>query len=177
MSDALIAGVLPARLAELRAREAKRFAAARPKSKAALATGAAAFLGGVPLHWMQDWPMPHLPVIARAKAARITDIDGYEIDDFCLGDTGSMFGHSPAPVAKAIRRQAGRGLTYMLPSEETLEAGRLLNKRFGQMRWQIATTATDANRFAIRVARAVTGRPKILVFNGCYHGTVDDVMV
>jgi glutamate-1-semialdehyde 2,1-aminomutase len=177
MSDALIAGVLPARLAEMRAREAKRFAAARPKSKAALAEGAGAFLGGVPLHWMQDWPMPHLPVIARAKGARIEDIDGYEIDDFCLGDTGSMFGHSPAPVAKAIRRQAGRGLTYMLPSEEALEAGRLLNKRFGPMRWQIATTATDANRFAIRVARAVTGRPKILVFNGCYHGTVDDVMV
>jgi glutamate-1-semialdehyde 2,1-aminomutase len=177
MSDALIAGVSSARLSEMRAREAKRFTAARPKSKAALAAGADAFLGGVPLHWMQDWPMPHLPVIARAKGARISDIDGYEIDDFCLGDTGSMFGHSPAPVAKAIRRQAGRGLTYMLPSEEALEAGRLLNKRFGAMRWQIATTATDANRFAIRVARAVTGRPKILVFNGCYHGTADDVMV
>jgi glutamate-1-semialdehyde 2,1-aminomutase len=177
ITDDLIAGVAPARLAALRAREAKRFAAARPKSKAALASGADAFLGGVPLHWMQDWPMPHLPVIDRAKGARITDIDGYEIDDFCLGDTGSMFGHSPGPVAKAIRRQAGRGLTYMLPSEDALEAGRLLNKRFGAMRWQIATTATDANRFAIRVARAVTGRRKILVFNGCYHGTVDDVMV
>jgi len=104
-------------------------------------------------------------------------VDGYEIDDFCLGDTGSMFGHSPAPVAKAIRHQATRGLTYMLPSEDTLEAGRLLTERFGDFRWQIATTATDANRFAIRVARAITGRPKILVFNGCYHGTVDDVMV
>jgi glutamate-1-semialdehyde 2,1-aminomutase len=177
MSDPLIAGVIPARLAELRAREAKRFTAARPRAKAALAAGADAFLGGVPLHWMQDWPMPHLPVIARAKGSRITDIDGFEIDDFCLGDTGSMFGHSPAPVAKAIRRQAGRGLTYMLPSEDALEAGQLLNKRFGAMRWQIATTATDANRFAIRVARAVTGRRKILVFNGCYHGTADDVMV
>ncbi|MES2432783.1 MAG: aspartate aminotransferase family protein [Pseudomonadota bacterium] len=177
MSESLIAGIAPARLEKLRAREAKRFAQGRPKARAALDKGADAFLDGVPLHWMKDWPMPHLPLIASAKGARITDIDGYEIDDFCLGDTGSMFGHSPAPLAKAIRRQAGRGLTYMLPSEDALEAGRLLTERFGDFRWQIATTATDANRFAIRVARAITGRAKILVFNGCYHGTVDDAMV
>ncbi|GLS86575.1 glutamate-1-semialdehyde 2,1-aminomutase [Cypionkella aquatica] len=177
LPDTLIAGIRPERLEKLRAREAKRFAQGRPKARAALDLGADAFLDGVPLHWMKDWPMPHLPLITKAKGARITDIDGYEIDDFCLGDTGSMFGHSPAPVAKAIRRQAGRGLTYMLPSEDALEAGRLLTERFGDFHWQIATTATDANRFAIRVARAITGRAKILVFNGCYHGTVDDVMV
>jgi glutamate-1-semialdehyde 2,1-aminomutase len=177
MSDGLIAGIRPERLEKLRAREAKRFAAGHPKAKAALDQGASAFLDGVPLHWMKDWPMPHLPVITKAKGARITDVDGYEIDDFCLGDTGSMFGHSPAPVARAIRQQATRGLTYMLPSEDTLAVGALLTERFGDFRWQIATTATDANRFAIRVARAITGRPKILVFNGCYHGTVDDVMV
>ncbi|MDZ4394565.1 aspartate aminotransferase family protein [Cypionkella sp.] len=177
MSDSLIAGITPARLEKLRAREAKRFAQGRPKARAALDKAADAFLDGVPLHWMKDWPMPHLPLITKAKGARITDIDGYEIDDFCLGDTGSMFGHSPAPVAKAIRHQATRGLTYMLPSEDALDAGRLLTQRFGDFRWQIATTATDANRFAIRVARAITGRAKILVFNGCYHGTVDDAMV
>ena len=177
MSAELIAGVQPKRLQKLRIREAARFAKGRPNAKAALATGAAAFLDGVPLHWMKDWPMPYLPLVAKARGARITDIDGFEIDDFCLGDTGSMFGHSPAPVAKAIRRQASRGLTYMLPSQDALEAGRLLTQTFGAFRWQIATTATDANRFAIRVARAVTGRRKILVFNGCYHGTVDDVMV
>ena len=177
MAQDLIAGIAKDRLEKLAQREAKRYAAARPKAKAALAKGADAYLGGVPLHWMTDWPMPHLPLVARAKGARLTDIDGYEIDDFCLGDTGSMFGHSPAPVAKAIRAQAPRGLTYMLPTEDALEAGRLLQEVFGPFRWQIATTATDANRFAIRVARAITGRPKILVFNGCYHGTVDDVMV
>jgi len=177
MAQDLIAGIAKDRLEKLAQREAKRYAAARPKAKAALAKGADAYLGGVPLHWMTDWPMPHLPLVARAKGARLTDIDGYEIDDFCLGDTGSMFGHSPAPVAKSIRHQATRGLTYMLPTEDALEAGRLLQEVFGPFRWQIATTATDANRFAIRVARAITGRPKILVFNGCYHGTVDDVMV
>ncbi len=88
-----------------------------------------------------------------------------------------MFGHSPPPVARAIRAQARRGLTYMLPTEAALQAGRLLTERFGDFRWQIATTATDANRFALRVARAITGRPKVLVFNGCYHGTVDDTFV
>jgi len=173
----LIAGVRKDRLEKLAAREAKRFAAGRPRALAAQEAGAGVFLDGVPLHWMKDWPMPHLPLVTKARGARITDIDGYEIDDFCLGDTGSMFGHSPEPVARAIRHQASRGLTYMLPTEDALEAGRLLCERFGDFRWQIATTATDANRFAIRVARAVTGRPKILVFNGCYHGTVDDAMV
>ncbi len=171
-----IAGVPSDRLAAFSVREAKRFAAGRPKSKAA-AKGADVFLDGVPLHWMKDWPMPFLPLVAKAKGARITDLDGYRLDDFCLGDTGSMFGHSPKPLAKAIRAQARRGLTFMLPTEDALAAGHLLTHRFGDFRWQIATTATDANRFSIRVARAVTGRAKILVFNGCYHGTVDDVMV
>lgn len=173
----LIAGIARDRLTAFAAAEAKRYAAARPKARKAQAAGASVFLDGVPLHWMKDWPMPHLPLVARARGARIEDIDGHEVDDFCLGDTGSMFGHSPAPVAKAIRHQARRGLTYMLPTEDALAAGRLLTDRFGDFRWQIATTATDANRFAIRVARAVTGRPKVLVFNGCYHGTVDDAMV
>ncbi len=177
MSARLIAGIRPDRLEKLHAREARRFAAGRPKALAAMAAGSGNFLDGVPLHWMKDWPMPHLPLIAKARGARIEDIDGYKIDDFCLGDTGSMFGHSPKPVARAIRRQATRGLTYMLPSEAALEAGRLLTERFGAFKWQIATTATDANRFALRVARAVTNRPKVLVFNGCYHGTVDETFV
>ncbi len=177
MAQDLIAGIAADRLSTFATREAKRYAAARTKAKAALANGGEVFLSGVPLHWMKDWPMPHLPLVAKAKGAQITDIDGYEIDDFCLGDTGSMFGHSPDPLARAIRHQATRGLTYMLPTEDALAAGQLLRDIFGPFRWQIATTATDANRFAIRVARAITGRPKILVFNGCYHGTVDDAMV
>ncbi|MDP2082993.1 MAG: aspartate aminotransferase family protein [Pseudotabrizicola sp.] len=177
MSQPMIAGLQTDRLTAFAAREAKRYAQSRPKSAAALAKGAGAFLNGVPMHWMRDWPMPHLPLVAKAKGARITDIDGFGIDDFCLGDTGSMFGHSPKPVADAIRKQARNGLTYMLPTVAALKAGRLLTDHFGAFRWQIATTATDANRFALRVARAVTGRAKVLVFNGCYHGTLDDTMV
>ncbi len=177
MTAEMIAGLSRDRLDTLASRESARFSASRPGSSAAMARGQGVFLDGVPMHWMKDWPMPHLPLVAEATAATITDIDGYRIDDFCLGDTGSMFGHSPAPVAKAIRRQARAGLTYMLPTEAALEAGRLLTETFGDFRWQIATTATDANRFALRVARAVTGRPRVLVFNGCYHGTVDDIFV
>ncbi len=169
-----IAGLDTARLTAIRDREARRYGALRPVSKAAQSDH---WLSGVPMHWMTDWPMPFPMVVARAKGARLTCVDGFEMDDFCLGDTGSMFGHSPAPVAKAIAAQAKAGLTYMLPSSDAADAGRLLTEVFGDFRWQIATTATDANRFALRVARAVTGRPKVLVFNGCYHGTIDDAMV
>lgn len=172
-----IAGLAADRLQALAEREARRYVATRPRAARALAKGADVFLDGVPLHWMKDWPMPHLPLVETAEGATLTDIDGYRIHDFCLGDTGSMFGHSPKPVAKALRAQARKGLTYMLPTETALEAGRLLSAVFGAFRWQIATTATDANRFSLRVARAITGRPKVLVFNGCYHGTVDDIFV
>lgn len=167
----------PASIDAFAAREAEAYAAARPKSRERAGSGIDGFLDGVPMHWMRDWPMPFPFVVEKARRATITDIDGNRLDDFCLGDTGSMFGHSPKPVARAIRRQASRGLTTMLPTGDALELGRLLAARFGLARWQIATTATDANRFALRVARAVTGRPKILVFNGCYHGSVDETMV
>lgn len=165
------------KLHSLRQREHAAFRRARPKSEAAAGNGIGGFFGGVPMHWMTDWPTPFPIVVAQARGANIVDIDGNRLDDFCLGDTGSMFGHSPAPVARAMRRQAGRGLTYMLPSEDALSLGTLLAEKFGLPHWQIATTASDANRFALRVARAVTGRPKILVFNGCYHGAVDETMV
>ena len=173
----MLGGIPLSRLTDFATREAARYAAARPRTKAALDGADPAWLDGVPMHWMRDWPMPFPLLVAQAKGARLTDLDGHKLDDFCLGDTGSMFGHSPAPVARAIRAQAGNGLTYMLPTETALRAGEALSATFGDFRWQIATTATDANRFALRVARAVTGRPKVLVFNGCYHGTVQDAMV
>jgi len=172
-----IGGIDAERIAAMREREAAVYDKARPNSKRAMAHGAEGYLGGVPMHWMRDWPMPFPFVVEKAKRATITDIDGNRLADFCLGDTGSMFGHSPKPVARAIRRQAKRGLTYMLPNEDALVVGRLLAERFGLPFWQIATTATDANRFALRVARAITNRPKILVFNGGYHGSVDETFI
>lgn len=172
----MIGGVAADRLRSISEREAAAYAKARPKTRTALQNGSAAFLDGVPMLWMLDWPQPFPMLVAEASGATLTDIDGHRLDDFCLGDTGSMFGHSPAPVAAAISEQASRGLTYMLPTLDALDVGSLLQEKFGPFRWQIATTATDANRFSIRVARAVTGRPKILFFAGCYHGAVDDAM-
>jgi glutamate-1-semialdehyde 2,1-aminomutase len=127
--------------------------------------------------WMLDWPTPFPMVVDQASGVRLVDLDGHEIVDLCLGDTGAMFGHAPAPVVEALARAAARGLTTMLPSSDAAVVGDLLAKRFGLPFWQVAATASDANRFALRVARAVTGRAKMLVFDGCYHGAVDDTLV
>ncbi len=170
-------GVAPARVAAITERERERYAAGRPLCRGAAEQGAGAFMGGVPMHWMRDWPMPFPLVVAEARGAQITDLDGHALDDFCLGDTAAMFGHSPPPVARALRQQSRAGLATMLPHETAFEAGRLLGEIFGPFRWQVATTTTDANRNALKVARAVTGRGKVLVFDGCYHGTLDETMV
>jgi glutamate-1-semialdehyde 2,1-aminomutase len=126
------------------------------------------------MHWMMRWAGGFPVYAVEASGARFRDVDGHEYVDFCLGDTGAMTGHSPAPVVSAVAEQAGRGITLMLPSEDALWVGEELTRRFGLPQWQFALTATDANRFAIRLARLVTGRPKVLVFNWCYHGTVDE---
>ncbi|OYQ31531.1 aspartate aminotransferase family protein [Niveispirillum lacus] len=170
-------GISTATIHALMVAERTRYAATHPDAAARVGTGVPGFYQGVPMHWMRDWPMPFPFLVANAQGATLTDTDGHVLADFCLGDTGSMFGHSPEPVRDAIIAQAGRGLTYMLPTDDAIAVGRLLTERFGLPHWQVATTATDANRFALRVARAVTGRGKILVFNGCYHGTVDETFV
>ena len=131
-------------------------------------------LAGVPMPWMIRWAGGFPVFAADAQGAGFRDVDGREYVDFCLGDTGAMTGHSPEPTVRAVAQQAARGITLMLPSEDALWVGQELTRRFGLARWQFALTATDANRFAIRLARELTGRPKILVFNWCYHGTVDE---
>ena len=172
-----LGGIPLQRIASIFEAERESYVSTHPRSLALAGHGIAGFYQGVPMHWMRDWSMPYPFLVESARGAVLRDVDGNEYADFCLGDTGSMFGHSPAPVVEAIVRQAGKGLTYMLPTEDAIEVGRLLAERFGLPHWQVATTATDANRFALRVARAVTGRPKVLVFNGCYHGTVDETFV
>jgi glutamate-1-semialdehyde 2,1-aminomutase len=175
--DNTLGGIPLERIASVFEAERASYVALHPRSLALAGHGIAGWYQGVPMHWMRDWSMPYPFVVASARGAVLTDVDGNEYADFCLGDTGSMFGHSPPPVAEAIARQATRGLTYMLPTADSIAVGRLLAERFGLPHWQVATTASDANRFALRVARAVTDRPKILVFNGCYHGTVDETFV
>ncbi len=170
-------GVAAERVQALLARERARYAQAHPRSAAQAGRAAEHLMFGVPLHWMTDWGTPFALQVARAQGARLTDLDGHELVDFCLGDTGAMFGHSPAPVAQALALQATQGLTTMLANEDGAAVAGLLARRFGLPRWQFAMTATDANRFVLRWLRAATGRPVLLVFNGCYHGTVDDVFV
>ena len=155
-------------------RELQAFEEMHPRSRALSERARSSLLAGVPMHWMLRWA-GGFPVYAdRAWEARFLDVDGIEYVDFCLGDTGAMTGHSPEPVVRAVAEQLGRGITLMLPSEDALWVGEELTRRFGPSRWQFALTATDANRFSIRLARHVTGRPKVLVFNWCYHGTVDE---
>ena len=115
-------------------------------------------------------------VCERGPRRSHSDVDGNEYLDFCLGDTGSMFGHSPEPVAAALIEPARRGFTYMLPTEDSIRVAEILAERFGLPFWQVAMTATDANRFVLRLARELTGRPNILIFEGCYHGTVDETI-
>lgn len=171
------ATLTPVALAQRYAAETRRFTATHPRSMALAAQAAQHFLFGVPLHWMRDWPSPATLYVQQAQGAHLTCADGLVYSDFCLGDTGAMFGHSPAPVAQAIAQQATRGLTSMLPSVQTAEVGALLAATFGLPQWQMALTASDANRFVLRWARAVTQRPQLLVFDGCYHGAVDDTLV
>lgn len=159
------------------AAERAEFAARHPASRRLAEEAGKHFPGGVPLHWMLDWETPFPLFVREARGSTVIDVDGHSYADFCLGDTGAMFGHSPAPVAKAIAEQAARGLTAMLPSDLTAEVGRLLSARFGLAFWQVTATASDANRAVVRWARAITGRRKVLVFDGCYHGQVEDAFV
>ena len=157
--------------------EERRFVAAHPLSRTLFERAQRYLLGGVPMPWMVRWPGGFPVFVREGRGARFTDVDGLEYLDLCLGDTGAMTGHAPEATMRAIAVQARRGLTYMLPGEDALWVAEELARRFGLPYWQFALSATDANRFAIRLARHITCRPRILVFNWCYHGTVDETFV
>lgn len=164
-------------VARLMERERRQFLQAHPQSAARFAQARRSLLGGVPMNWMVRWPGAFPLFVEAAEGAHFTDVDGHDYIDFCLGDTGAMTGHAPLPAVRAIARQAARGLTLMLPTEDAAWVGEELARRFGLPQWQFTLSATDANRFAIRLCRHITGRPKILVYHGCYHGTVDETVV
>ena len=168
--------ITDAGISALREREEAAFRNANPRS-AVLAGQSKGWFEGVPFHWMLDWPSPFPLVAAKAEGATLATVDGRMLDDFCLGDTASMFGHSPPSLASALARQASQGLSYMLPTSIGAELSEMLCSAFGMPYWQVTTTASEANRAVIRWCRGMTGRRKILVFNGCYHGAVDDVFV
>ena len=136
-------------------------------------------LGRVPMTWMNKWAGGYPLYLAGARGNRILDVDGHEYVDFALGDTGAMAGHSPTATVAAVQRRIGEagGITTMMPSEDAEWVAAELTRRFGLPLWSFSLTATDANRWALRLARMVTGRPKVLAFSYCYHGSVDETFV
>lgn len=162
------------RLRDLMERERRTFRERHPASRALAEDARGSLLFGVPMNWMTRWPGDHPVFVDRAEGARFWDVDGNEFIDLCLGDTGGMAGHAPKVAVDAIADQAARGITLMLPTEDAAWVGREMTRRFGLPFWQFCLTATDANRFAIRWAREITGRSQIAVHNWCYHGTVDE---
>ena len=173
----VLGGVRLAILRAFRSEQEEIYREARPISAGLADEARDVWVNGVPMQWMVDWPMPYPLFVEHGEGSRLVDVDGHEYVDFCLGDTGAMFGHASPPVVAAASAQAAQGFTHMLPTRAAAVVGRLLRETFGLPVWQVALTATDANRSALRVARAITGRPRILVFNGCYHGTVDECFV
>ena len=171
-----MSGVERGRIAELMEREQSRFVTAHPESKRLHERGKESLLDGVPMNWMTRWPGAFPVFVATAEGAELTDVDGNSYADLCLGDTGAMTGHSPAPTVAAVQDRVARGITAMLPTEDAVHVGEEMKRRFGMPNWQFSLSATDANRFVVRIAREITGRPKILVHNHCYHGSVDETI-
>jgi glutamate-1-semialdehyde 2,1-aminomutase len=151
-------------------RERARFADTHSRSRELHEQARQSLLAGVPMSWMTMWAGAHPVYLESAEGATVVDVDGHEYADFCLGDTGAMAGHLGALPSSA-------GITTMLPTEDAAWVGAELARRFGVPSWQFALTATDANRWMLRICRQVTGRPKVLVFNWCYHGSVDEAFV
>ena len=165
------------RLTRLLSEEEQLFHKNHPKSYELYQRARKSLHGGVPMLWMIRWAGSFPVFVKEAKGAHFTDVDGNDYIDLCLGDTGAMTGHSPDATVRAIHEQIKKGITLMLPYEDVIWVGEELQRRFGLPYWQFALTATDANRFALRMARMITERPKVLVFNYCYHGSVDETFI
>jgi glutamate-1-semialdehyde 2,1-aminomutase len=167
-------GVDARRVRELLARELDAFARRHPRTHELFQRARVSLLDGVPMNWMVKWAGPFPLFLESAAGAHATCVDGHDYVDLCLGDTGAMAGHGPPPVLAAVERQLARGITTMLPTEDAAWVGEELARRFGLPSWQFTLTATDANRFSLRLARAITGRPFVAVHEYCYHGSVDE---
>jgi glutamate-1-semialdehyde 2,1-aminomutase len=176
-SSNIMAQVNRLKLSELLQAEEQLFHKTHPKSFELYQRARKSLQGGVPMLWMIRWAGSFPVFVKEAKGSHFTDVDGNDYIDFCLGDTGAMTGHSPEATVSAIADQIQKGITLMLPYEDVIWVGEELQRRFKLPYWQFALTATDANRFALRMARMITQRPKILVFNYCYHGSVDETFI
>lgn len=174
----MIGGVITGdRLAALQKQEEELFVKLHPKSQEISTTLLKSnWLGGVPMPWMNRLPGSFPLTVDDANGAHFTDADNITYTDFCLGDTGAMTGHAVPEVAEAVSERVRRGITTMMPSSDAAYVSSELSRRFGLPLWQMAMTATDANRFVLRYARYITKKPKIVVMDWCYHGTVDETL-
>ncbi|MED4727398.1 aspartate aminotransferase family protein [Aneurinibacillus migulanus] len=165
------------RLQVLLEKELQLFEETHPRSRELFERAKKSLLDGVPMNWMVKWAGSFPVFVKGGQGAHFTDVDGHRYIDFCLGDTGSMTGHAPEGAISAIKERINNGVTFMLPTEDSVWVGEELSRRFGLPYWQVAISATDANRFALRLARHITKRKYILVFNYSYHGTVDEAFI
>ena len=165
-------------LSHLVQREHESYRSANPQSLA-IHEAAHNLFARVPMTWMNKWAGGFPLAFERAHGAVVTDVDGHDLVDFALGDTGAMAGHSPEPLVRALHTRVGErgGLTTMLPTTDAQWVAHELTRRFGLEKWSFTLSATDANRWLLRLVRLVTGREKILVFSYSYHGSVDETFV
>lgn len=165
------------RLRKICAREHAAFVAARPRSAAMWERAKASMPNGVPTSWMRTFYSVPPPYVADGDGARFRDVDGHEYSDFNLADMSMFCGYAPAAVVAAVARCVGRGSQFLLPSEDAVWVAEELARRYELPKWQFTLSASQANSEAIRVARVVTGREKVLLFDGKYHGHFEDALV
>ena len=166
-----------AAIAALKRREDAAFTAARPRGAQVWRQAREVMPNGVPMSWLRT-SYDHPPVFAaHGSGARFTDVDGHEYADFNIADMSMFPGYGPDPVVAAVSRRYADGGQFLLPTEDAVWVAAELGRRYGVPRWQFTLAATSANTEVIRVARTLTGRERVLFFEGKYHGHFDEALV
>jgi glutamate-1-semialdehyde 2,1-aminomutase len=165
------------RLRTIKDREDAAFVDARPRSAELWAAAKRSMPNGVPMSWMRN-SYDHPPLfVSEGRGAHLRDVDGHDYADFNIADMSMFGGYAAPPVVEAVARRAGLGTQFLLPGEDALWVAEELARRYRLPKWQFTLSATAANTEAIRTARALTGRQRVLFFAGKYHGHFDDVLV
>lgn len=158
------------------ARETGRFAELRPRGTRLLHDARRSMPLGVPMNWMSS-AYEHPPVFVDAgSGASFTDVDGNSYVDFNLADTSMFTGYGVPRLVRVAAERVAAGSQFLLPTEDAIEVSEQLAGRFGLPKWQYTSSATQANSEAIRVARTVTGRNDVVMFDGKYHGHADELL-
>ncbi len=165
-----------ARIGELHAREVARFWEARPRSRAMIARARKHMPNGTPMVWMA-FHDDQLVYIDQGDGPGFTDVDGFGYVDFNASDMAMFCGHANPAIVAAVQARAARSTQFLLPTEESVAVAEELARRYPVSQWQFTLSATQANTEAIRLARSVTGREVIVLFQGHYHGHFEEGLV